>query len=104
MSVARVFTLVSSVLALILTSSCVIQIVERIPWHDALYLSSTTLTTVGLGDVSPASVLGKMAVIVIVLISVVTIPVQASQVYQFLQVRDSWVGRSAVVGRSRQML
>ena len=92
MSAARVFSLISSVVALLLTSACVIQLVEKIPWHDALYFSSTTLTTVGFGDVVPRTILGKLAIICVVLVGVVAIPVRASQVYQFLMMRRSMHG------------
>ncbi len=38
-------------LALLFTSASLVHAVERLPWHDALYFVTTTLTTVGYGDV-----------------------------------------------------
>ena len=50
--------LLASVLAWLFTSAAVIQAIERMPWHDALYFVTTTLTTVGYGDVVVTSSLG----------------------------------------------
>lgn len=47
----RVFQLAASVATLLFTTSAVVNVVERIPFHDALYFVITTLTTVGFGDV-----------------------------------------------------
>ena len=47
----RLFQLVASVATLLFTTSAIVNVVERIPFHDALYFVTTTLTTVGFGDV-----------------------------------------------------
>ncbi|KAL4423371.1 hypothetical protein ABPG77_004302 [Micractinium sp. CCAP 211/92] len=77
----RLFQLLTSVLILLFTTSSVIQIVERMPFHQALYLVVTTLTTVGFGDVVAQTFLGKAVVIATICVGVVTIPVQAAQLY-----------------------
>ncbi|KAL4448241.1 hypothetical protein ABPG75_005460 [Micractinium tetrahymenae] len=77
----RLFQLLTSVLILLFTTSSVIQIVERMPFHQALYLVVTTLTTVGFGDVVAQTYLGKAVVIATICVGVVTIPVQAAQLY-----------------------
>ena len=48
----RLLQLVASVLTLLFTTSSIVHLVERIPFHDALYFVTTTLTTVR-GRVSP---------------------------------------------------
>ncbi|PSC70953.1 transcription factor MYB44-like isoform B [Micractinium conductrix] len=77
----RLFQLLTSVLILLFTTSSIIQIVEKMPFHQALYLVVTTLTTVGFGDVVATSFLGKAVVIATICIGVVAIPVQAAQLY-----------------------
>ena len=42
----RLLQLVASVLTLLFTTSSIVHLVERIPFHDALYFVTTTLTTV----------------------------------------------------------
>jgi hypothetical protein len=54
---------------------------ERLPWHDALYFVTTTLTTVGYGDVVVHSPLGKLAVLVMMAVGVVLIPLRTSQLH-----------------------
>lgn len=67
-------------------------LVERIPFHDALYFVTTTLTTVGFGDVVAISAIGKFAVLAMILVGVVLIPVQTSQLYAQLTARRVTLG------------
>ena len=69
-----------------------VHLVERIPFFDALYFVTTTLTTVGYGDVVAVSVLGKAAVLAMILVGVVLIPVQTSQLYSQLTARRLTLG------------
>ena len=69
-----------------------VHLVERIPFFDALYFVTTTLTTVGYGDVVAISVLGKAAVLAMILVGVVLIPVQTSQLYSQLTARRLTLG------------
>lgn len=85
-----------------------VHIVERIPWHEALWFVTTTLTTgmlrraqlhpylmpatVGFGDVVVRSTLGRMVVLALILVGVVLIPVQAGQLYSQLAARRVLLG------------
>ncbi len=69
-----------------------VHIVERIPWHEALWFVTTTLTTVGFGDVVVRSTLGRMVVLALILVGVVLIPVQAGQLYAQLAARRVQLG------------
>ncbi|KAK9808990.1 hypothetical protein WJX72_007481 [[Myrmecia] bisecta] len=88
----RLFQLVASVLTLLFTTSSIVHLVERIAWHDALYFVTTTLTTVGYGDVVAVSSIGKFAVLAMICVGVVVIPVQTSQVYSQLAARRVTLG------------
>ena len=72
-----------------------VHLVERIPFHDALYFVTTTLTTVGYGDVVAVSPLGKAAVLGMICVGVVLIPVQTSQLYAQLTARRVTLGAQA---------
>jgi hypothetical protein len=39
-------------------------VAELIPFHSAFYFVTTTLTTVGFGDISPQSIVGRITVMV----------------------------------------
>ncbi len=74
-----------------------VHLVERIPFFDALYFVTTTLTTVGYGDVVAVSLLGKAAVLAMILVGVVLIPVQTSQLYSQLTARRLTLGTNIQV-------
>ena len=88
----RLFQLVASVATLLFTTSAVVNLVERIPFHDALYFVTTTLTTVGYGDVVVKSTAGKFAVLVMILLGVIIIPAQSSALWAQLQARRVTLG------------
>lgn len=88
----RLFQLVASVATLLFTTSAVVNLVERIPFHDALYFVTTTLTTVGYGDVVVKSTTGKFAVLVMILLGVIFIPAQSSALWAQLQARRVTLG------------
>ncbi|KAK9826205.1 hypothetical protein WJX81_007538 [Elliptochloris bilobata] len=88
----RLLQLVASVLTLLFTTSSIVHLVERIPFHDALYFVTTTLTTVGYGDVVAQSNLGKLAVLAMICVGVVLIPVQTSALYAQLTARRVTLG------------
>ena len=57
--------------ALQLLSGTVFYVIaERWRWLDALYFCVTTLTTVGLGDLSPATDIGKLFTVIYILTGV----------------------------------
>ena len=69
-----------------------VHLVERMPFFDALYFVTTTLTTVGFGDVVVSSTLGRAAVLAMICVGVVLIPVQTSQLYTQLSARRLTLG------------
>ncbi|PRW44899.1 Potassium channel subfamily T member 2 isoform A [Chlorella sorokiniana] len=77
----RLFQLICSVFILLFSTASVIQIAERMPFHQAVYLVVTTLTTVGFGDVVAQTMLGRAVIILTICFGVVAIPVQAAQLY-----------------------
>ncbi|RMZ57560.1 hypothetical protein APUTEX25_001760, partial [Auxenochlorella protothecoides] len=83
----RLFQLIASIFILLFTTSSVIQLVERIPFDQALYLVLTTLTTVGFGDIVAYTILGRLVILVMICVGVVLIPVQAAQLYSELASR-----------------
>ncbi|CAD7696797.1 unnamed protein product [Ostreobium quekettii] len=80
----RLAQLIASVVVVLFTTTSIIQLVEKLPWHIALYLTMTTLTTVGYGDIVAKT-------------GVVAIPVKAAQLYKQLGARRAVIGKPFVM-------
>lgn len=83
--------LVSSVIVLIVTGTVVYSVIEGWSIVDALYFSVVTLTTVGYGDYTPQTVVGKLFTVVYVLAGISLIIAFANTVLR----------RAAIVGPRR---
>lgn len=57
-------------LAILLSGTLFYSSVEGWHWIDALYFSATTLSTVGLGDLSPQTQIGKIFTVVYIFVGV----------------------------------
>ena len=66
----RLYALTSLTLTILGVGTAFYHFVENLSWLDALYFSTVNLTTVGYGDFSPVTSLGKMFTIVYILIGV----------------------------------
>lgn len=84
--------LVASVVALLVTMASMVHLVEKIPWHNALYFATTTLTTVGYGDIVMHTAMGKLCVGIMMVVGIVIIPVRTSQLYKHLTSRRMRLG------------
>ena len=56
--------------AILLSGTLFYSSVEGWHWVDALYFSATTLSTVGLGDLSPQTQIGKIFTVVYIFVGV----------------------------------
>ncbi len=61
-------TLSLSTLFILINGTIFYHVIERLSWIDALYFSVITLTTVGYGDISPQTNIGKLFTILYILI------------------------------------
>ena len=57
-------------IALLLSGTVFYRSVEGWSWVDALYFSATTMSTVGLGDLSPQTDFGKLFTVVYIFVGV----------------------------------
>ena len=55
---------------LVLLSSIIMVFVEKMPFGDALWWSVVTVTTVGYGDFSPSSVVGRVIAVILMLFGI----------------------------------
>lgn len=58
------------VIAILLSGTLFYRSVEGWSWTDALYFSVTTMSTVGLGDLSPQTQLGKLFTVIYIFVGV----------------------------------
>jgi len=63
---------------------------ERIYFHDALYLTMMTISTVGYGDLFPLSLPGKMIVICMIITSLIVISRQTNQLLTLMSVQSEY--------------
>ncbi len=61
-------TLSLSTLFILINGTVFYHFIENLKWIDALYFSVITLTTVGYGDISPQTDIGKLFTIVYILV------------------------------------
>jgi len=104
----RLVQLTTSVFMLLFVASAIIQVVEQMPFHKAMYLVATTLSTVGYGDVVATSVLGRAAILAMIALGIVLIPVQAASFYSEVSARrvirgflPDWRGKPFVLLSAR---
>lgn len=62
--------LIASTIGIVATGTIFYHFVEQLSWVDAYYFSIITLTTVGYGDMSPQTTLGKLFTTVYILVGV----------------------------------
>eukprot|EP00002_Diphylleia_rotans_P028482 TRINITY_DN5751_c0_g1_i2.p1 TRINITY_DN5751_c0_g1~~TRINITY_DN5751_c0_g1_i2.p1 ORF type:complete len:842 (-),score=118.39 TRINITY_DN5751_c0_g1_i2:386-2911(-) len=84
----RIATLILRAVCTIFSAAAIFQLFENnerseeIEFHDCVYFMVITLATVGYGDVSPRTLPGKYFISMMIIMSVVYVPVQASQIYE----------------------
>lgn len=85
-------SLISSVTVLLLVTASIVQLVEGLTFGNALYFTLLTLSTVGFGDITPQTALGKASTAALIIIGAIVIPVQISQLNSYLGERKTVVG------------
>jgi hypothetical protein len=64
--------------------------VKALPYHDCVYFFIVTLSTVGFGDISPETQVGRMVVACMIGINLVTIPAMINKVLALIQARSKY--------------
>ncbi|GAM22319.1 hypothetical protein SAMD00019534_054940 [Acytostelium subglobosum LB1] len=83
--------LVSLVIFIVLVASMITS-VESVPFHHSIYFAVVTLSTVGYGDISPKTIVGRLLISVIILTGLIYIPVKTTQLLGYLNERKPWHG------------
>lgn len=82
----QITEIVLTALTIIFCTASMIQILDvddqgshLLNWHDAFYLTITTISTVGYGDIAPIRVEARLVMCFVILLSLVLIPRQTSR-------------------------
>ncbi|KNC50374.1 uncharacterized protein AMSG_06861 [Thecamonas trahens ATCC 50062] len=96
----EVTTLAFVVVALLFVSAGMFQIVEAlhigddptqdIAFHDSLYFMVVTFSTVGFGDISPKTRIGRILTMMLIAVTVILVPLQTSRLINLIQASKPW--------------
>jgi len=97
---SQIFTIAITIFTIIYFFAGLLQLVEnmympedlpRYSFHDMLYFTVVTLTTVGYGDITPRTIPGEFAVTVIIFMVIVLIPKQSSDLLMLIDLQSPYV-------------
>lgn len=114
----RLAELVASTVATIFVSAGLVLTLDRVEagsildggggdglqFHDALYFVVVTFTTVGYGDVVPATALSRMVVVCIILFAFTLLPVQVGRLVDAILVQRKHTGSVRISGRREHVV
>ncbi len=64
------YILLSLAITVVILGTVVFHLLEKWSWIDSLYFTITTLATVGYGDLTPTTPVGKLVTVVFVIVGV----------------------------------
>lgn len=70
--------------------------VGPVMFHDALYFTVVTFTTVGYGDVAPSGVIGRLVITALIAITFVLVPFETSKLVRLARLRSNFAGTLSV--------
>jgi len=84
----QILTIVLTIVLLMYISSGILQLFEKLEYHDALYFIVVTLSTIGYGDIVPVTLPGKTVVIVLIVVTFMIIPKQTGDLIALINMRS----------------
>eukprot|EP01117_Protostelium_nocturnum_P011415 TRINITY_DN4142_c0_g1_i1.p1 TRINITY_DN4142_c0_g1~~TRINITY_DN4142_c0_g1_i1.p1 ORF type:complete len:319 (+),score=67.84 TRINITY_DN4142_c0_g1_i1:122-1078(+) len=88
----EIFTLCSILVSLLLICASVITAIEGFKFHDSLYFTVVTFTTVGYGDIRPITEAGRMAMMIIIIVGLILISYKSSILISLIQATSPYSG------------
>ncbi|KAM9961529.1 hypothetical protein ACTFIR_004383 [Dictyostelium discoideum] len=88
----QIIQLILSIIILIILFASMICEIEGIKFHDSIYYAVVSLSTVGYGDITPRSTLGRMVAILMIMVALGYLPVQTGKLIAVLSATKSWNG------------
>eukprot|EP00741_Cyanophora_paradoxa_P003660 tig00000093_g3557.t1 len=73
---------------------------RTVAWHDSLYYLFVTMSTVGYGDITPMTSLGRAVAIAILVVAFTAVPMQLNKLLALMQMQTAW-SRPAALKRNQ---
>jgi hypothetical protein len=98
--------LVSTLLSMIVITAGFVQFLDSFAWcefttdgsgilfHDALYYTVVTFSTVGYGDISPQEAVGRMVMVVLIVLFIYIIPTETNKLTMLMNMRSRYDGKA----------
>uniref|UniRef100_A0A7S3D5A0 RCK N-terminal domain-containing protein n=1 Tax=Palpitomonas bilix TaxID=652834 RepID=A0A7S3D5A0_9EUKA len=77
---------------------------QQFKFHDALYFTVVTLTTVGYGDIAPLTAVGRMLVIIVITVGLVWLPSELGKLSSLMKLKPPYSGSFKVNTEDRHVV
>lgn len=103
------YSLLLSIITMVLFDAAVMQYLEAhvqdLPFHTWMYYTVVTICTVGYGDISPSSTLGRFACMFIILFAIVYLPQQTNELIEKMSIFSVYARRNYVpIGQAKHVI
>jgi hypothetical protein len=101
--------LISTLLSMVVITAGFVQFLDSFAWcdftadgytgllfHDALYYTVVTFSTVGYGDISPQEAVGRMVMVVLIVLFIYIIPTETNKLTALMNMRSRYDGKAKV--------
>lgn len=79
--------------------------VQKLPFHTWMYYTVVTICTVGYGDISPQSGLGKLFCVMVILFAVVFLPQQTNELIEKMNIFSVYARRKYIpIGQAKHVI
>mmetsp|Transcript_12783 Transcript_12783/g.44411 ORF Transcript_12783/g.44411 Transcript_12783/m.44411 type:complete len:1137 (-) Transcript_12783:29-3439(-) len=69
------------------------NLTSRMQFHDALYFTIVTFTTVGYGDISPGNDAGRLFCLVVICVAFIVVPAECNKLLELIAMQPKYGGR-----------
>ncbi len=90
-AIRQLIILILAIISIVYVAACLINMAEGMPFGSAVYFSVVTIATVGYGDVTVTSDLGRFFVSCLICVSFIWVPYEINNLTQMLALRSRYL-------------